>query len=328
MTPKPTKPATSKYEIAKPQAYSTFPLAQQKLPAAPAAQPVPAEVSDTASPRAPLPPARPASEDWSDAAKARPEVPPSAKDLFEPPDESRDKTLRAESITREKRAVWIVHGMGQQIPFETLDSLTNGLLDALPDQSIKPRLRTAKIGDQVLQRVELDIDGQASAGAPAKNYELHLYESYWAPKTEGVAKLSDVVSFLWDGGSRGILNFFKQFHRAMFGGMAKFTVPWRTPVWLCLALLILAALTVINGVILLAAAAQSGLFLQTIQLHWDKLTALTSCMLAVAISFGALLLFRTSASRRNYPNCGASSSACVVGPRWSLPFSRFSKRLR
>ena len=47
--------------------------------------------------------------------------------------------------------------------------------------------------------------------------------------------------------------------------------------------------TVINGVILLAAAAQSGLFLQTIQLHWDKLTALTSCMLAVAISFGALL---------------------------------------
>ena len=179
--------------------------------------------------------------------------------------------------------------MGQQIPFETLDSLTNGLLDALPNQSIKPRLRTAKIGDQVLQRVELDIDGESPTGAPAKNYELHLYESYWAPKTEGVAKLTDVVSFLWDGGSRGILNFFKKFHRAMFGGMAQFSVPWRTPVWLCLALLILAALAGINGVILLAAAAQSGLFLQTIQLHWDKLTALTSCMFAVAISFGALL---------------------------------------
>ena len=152
--------------------------------------------------------------------------------------------------------------MGQQIPFETLDSLTNGLLDALRRSAGTSRaLRSAKIGDQVLQRVELDIDGPGFAGAPAKNYELHLYESYWAPKTEGVAKLADVVSFLWDGGSRGILNFLKKFHRAMFGGMAQFTVPWRTPVWLCLALLILAALTVINGVILLAAAAQSGLFL-------------------------------------------------------------------
>jgi hypothetical protein len=287
VAPKPTDPAASKYEIAKPQTYSAFPLAPAQPPAPADAQPIPAEVRERAA-RAVAPP-KPAGEDWSDAAKARPQVFPSAKELFEPPDDTRDKTIHAESFTREKRAVWIVHGMGQQIPFETLDSLTNGLLDALPGQHIKPRLRTAKIGDQVLQRVELDIDGQASPGAPAKNYELHLYESYWAPKTEGVAKLSDVVSFLWDGGSRGILNFFKTFRRAMFGGMAKFSVPWRTPVWLCLALLILAALTVINGVILLAAAAQSGLFLQTIQLHWDKLTALTSCMLAVAISFGALL---------------------------------------
>jgi hypothetical protein len=287
---KPANPAVSKYEIAKPQSYSAFPLALQPPPAPATAQPVPAEVHERATAtRAAAPPTRPAGEEWSDTAKARPQVPPSAKDLFAPPDDFRDKSILADSITREKRAVWIVHGMGQQIPFETLDSLTNGLLDALPGQNIKPRLRTAKIGDQVLQRVEVDTDGQASASAPAKNYELHLYESYWAPKTEGVAKLSDVVSFLWDGGSRGILNFFKKFHRAMFGGMAQFTVPWRTPVWLCLALLILAALTVINGVILLAAAAQSGLFLQTIQLHWDKLTALTSCMLAVAISFGALL---------------------------------------
>jgi hypothetical protein len=290
VAPKPTNPGASKYEIAKPQTYSAFPFASPPPPAPASAEPLPSEARERGTaPRSAAPPARSTSEDWSDAAKARPQVFPSGKDLFEAPDDSRDKTIPTESVVREKRAVWIVHGMGQQIPFETLDGLTNGLLDALPGQAIKPRLRTAKIGDQVLQRVELDIDGKSSAGATAKNYELHLYESYWAPKTEGVAKLTDVVSFLWDGGSRGILNFFKKFHRAMFGGMAKFSVPWRTPVWLCLALLILAALTVINGVILLAAAAQSGLFLQTIQLHWDKLSALTSCMLAVAISFGALL---------------------------------------
>ncbi len=290
MAPTPINPSVSKYEIAKPQSYDAFPLTQPKPPTAPA-KPSPAEVSErvSAPPPPAAPPAKSAPELWSDSEKVRLQVSPSAKDLFEPPDEPTDKSVRAESVVREKRAVWIVHGMGQQIPFETLDSLTNGLLDALPNQTIKPRLRTAKIGDQVLQRVELDIDGKASAGTPAKNYELHLYESYWAPKTEGVAKLTDVAGFLWDGGSRGVLNFFKKFKRAMFGGMAKFSVPWRTPVWLCLALLILAALTVINGVILLAAAAQSGLFLHTIQVHWDKLTALTSCMLAVAISFGALL---------------------------------------
>jgi hypothetical protein len=110
--------------------------------------------------------------------------------------------------------------MGQQIPFETLDSLAAGILDVLPNPAqIKPRLRTVKIADQVLQRVEFDIDGmnEQAPGKPVKKYELHLYETYWAPKTEGVAKLTDVVSFLWDGGLRGLLNSVKSFKRAMFG---------------------------------------------------------------------------------------------------------------
>jgi len=46
-----------------------------------------------------------------------------------------DKTIGTKSAVREKRAVWIVHGMGQQIPFETLDGLTNGLMDALPQSA-------------------------------------------------------------------------------------------------------------------------------------------------------------------------------------------------
>jgi hypothetical protein len=82
--------------------------------------------------------------------------------------------------------VWVVHGMGQQIPFETLDSLANGLLDVPPNLTqIKPRWRTVKIADQVLQRVELDIDGieRGKAGELPKKYQLHLYETYWAPKT-------------------------------------------------------------------------------------------------------------------------------------------------
>jgi hypothetical protein len=48
--------------------------------------------------------------------------------------------------------------MGQQIPLETIDSLTRGVLDAVQPQVVKPRLRIVKIGNEVLQRVELDID--------------------------------------------------------------------------------------------------------------------------------------------------------------------------
>ena len=108
----------------------------------------------------------------------------------------------------------------------------------------------------------------------------------------------------------------KKFKRAMFGGMAKFSVPWRTPFWLCLALLVLAALTVINAVILMSAAAQSGLFLSTLQAHWDKLPALSSCMLAVAISFGALLFISDISKPQelsSFPGCSSDFSLDLRG---------------
>ena len=299
MSNAPSKPLPSKYEIAEPQTYDFFDIS--------AAKPSPVEVAKTPAIDSALkvtqtitetPQKKPTRELWSDSDKDAPKVKDKDKDKFEAPDESKpaiEKFAAAQEAdgTREKRAVWVVHGMGQQIPFETLDSLANGLLDVLPNPTqIKPRLRTVKIADQALQRVELDIDGtsEASAGEPIKKYELHLYETYWAPKTEGVANLTDVVSFLWDGGLRGILNSVKSFKRAMFEGMAKFRIPWFTPVYLCVALLILAALTAINGVVLAAAGAQTGLaplaFLKT---HWPQLTALASCMVAVAFSFGAML---------------------------------------
>jgi hypothetical protein len=204
-----------------------------------------------------------AREPWSDAGKeaaGTSEVKPTLEKNIAAPRAAVDATTGDQDITREKRAVWVVHGMGQQIPFETLDSLATGLLGALPNPTqVTPRLRTVKVGDQVLQRVELDINGvsEASVGKPVKKYELHLYETYWAPKTEGVARLKDVVSFLWDGGLRGILNSFKSFQRAMFGVMAPFAIRWLTPFWLCLTLLILVALTAINAVAIVTNRARN-----------------------------------------------------------------------
>jgi hypothetical protein len=48
--------------------------------------------------------------------QSAPQVFPSAQDLFEPPDDTGEKTIRAESVVREWRAVWIVHGMGRHSP--------------------------------------------------------------------------------------------------------------------------------------------------------------------------------------------------------------------
>ena len=208
------------------------------------------------------------------------------------PQETERRAVEAKKVSREVRAIWITHGMGQQIPFETVDSLARGVLSVAQPAGVEPRLRTVKIGDQVLQRVELDVDGteRDANGQPKRHYELHLYECYWAPKTEGVAKLSDTVSFLWDGASRGLLNSVHSFQRAMFGKMESFRVPPRASIWISITVLVLVALTIINGVILAAAAAKAKLApFANLDTHWERLAAIASCMIAVALTFGTVL---------------------------------------
>ena len=188
---------------------------------------------------------------------------------------------------RQKHAIWIVHGMGQQIPFETLDSLATGLRSVDGGVPKVPRLRAVKFGDQVVQRVELDVTGKSGA-----LYELHLYEAYWAPLTEGVSKLSDVISFFFDGGSRGVLNAWKNFQRAMFGGMKEFTIHKRTIAEIGATLAILLSLIAINAVIVAAGAGSLDLPITNglqIGRHWPQLTALASLMCSVALTFGAIL---------------------------------------
>lgn len=235
--------------------------------------------------------------------KARPEVPEAEEEEDRPKD---------------KRAVWIVHGMGQQVPFETVDSLAQGLLGSaklmhghLPRVTeVKFLTPGAAMKEQLTQRIELDVVAASDPGNESKTYQLHLYEAYWAPVTEGVAKVSDVVSFLFDGGMRGMLNSKKPFFRAMFPGervgahgtivpgnrnppaIETFHTSWRTPVYIGAVLLVLLALTWTNTVTLAAGAAAaklSGFSELTVQRHWPQITAIASAMCAVAVTFGVLL---------------------------------------
>ena len=161
------------YHLGKPVAHGAYSFAQAQLPTPPPPPPPP---------------------------QMAPEEPPATEAIA-----AEKRTLAAfvpaGAVTeKEVKAVWIVHGMGQQMPFETLDQLANGLMDACErDGHSRPvaMVREAKIGEQVLQRVELSLPPYVSADGKNVEIEVHLYEAYWAPVTEGVVKLRDVMSFLW-----------------------------------------------------------------------------------------------------------------------------------
>lgn len=103
-------------------------------------------------------------------------------------------------------AIIITHGMGSQIPFQSTDEIVQGLERAgLPIRTVKARTVQVE-GGPALQRVEL-ADG---------NRELHIYEAYWAPHTEGQVGIWDTVKFLLSGGLNGIVKRGRKFYRVLF----------------------------------------------------------------------------------------------------------------
>lgn len=212
-----------------------------------------------------------------------------------PPEAELTDTARARRLelrknppgTTAKRALWIVHGMGQQIRFETLEQLAEGVVRAAKDKKIEvspPGFREVRIGKTILQRVELVFEPHSP-----KPREVHLYECYWAAKTEGAVKLRDVIGFLWDGGMRGIVNYYVRFQRALFGTMTSYKLTWRTPAFLVLTLALLAALMAIDAMILATGATLTGISKTPADLPVGPLAAVAALVSAVAITFGVVL---------------------------------------
>ena len=213
--------------------------------------------------------------------------------LLRQPEEQR---VLATPGATEDRAVWVVHGMGQQVPFETLEQVADGLIAAAARAGAEcdpPGFSEMRVEKTVLQRVELGFTCRGEA-----KRIVHVYESYWAPKTEGVPKLTDVMSLLWNGGFHGLVNFFVGFERALFSRVVSFRVPWRTPVYLLAVMLLLASLVTMNTIILATGGKSLGIAhlpaLTPSELV-GPLTAVAAIVSAVAISFGALLFLATIA---------------------------------
>ncbi|HVR42611.1 MAG TPA: hypothetical protein VMS56_04125, partial [Thermoanaerobaculia bacterium] len=138
-------------------------------------------------------------------------------------------------------ALIVMHGMGQQIEFQTLDQVAQGLARAetiATGRALEPEANVVMIGDQIVRRVEIK-------GVGDEEREVHVYEAWWAPFTEGRVGLKDVTSFLWRAGIRG--GFARRWERWIFGGMVPFNVPNLSRFGIVVTLATLAAMFVINA---------------------------------------------------------------------------------
>lgn len=150
-----------------------------------------------------------------------------------------------------KLAVFVTHGMGQQVPFATLDAVFERLRLLPPFASVRPEAETVRLEGQQLQRLVLRL--------PALRREIHFYEGYWAPLTEGEVSLRDISAFLLRAGLNGILNSTTSFSRWVFGQWQPYDIPVRTWAYLVIALATIGALGLMNMVIGVVSAARATL---------------------------------------------------------------------
>ena len=76
------------------------------------------------------------------------------------PGAAADEALAGTREHKRKVALFVAHGMGQQVPFETMDCVAAGLIriakkDGRPAAAI--RAETCLVGGQKLQRIELEM---------------------------------------------------------------------------------------------------------------------------------------------------------------------------
>ena len=139
--------------------------------------------------------------------------------------------------------------MGQQLRFETLDALANGLyrediglygLNGVGTVDVAH----VQFGAERMERVEMRLRRSVT-----EYRSVDLYEAYWAPLTEGLVTLRDVVAFLLDAGVNGIKNASGTFVRRIFRQADAPLVPVRSLVFFLTALWVILSLILINAAI-------------------------------------------------------------------------------
>src|SRR5271154_278956 len=159
-------------------------------------------------------------------------------------------------------AVIVTHGMGQQVPFETIEGVAQAIWRKAGDPANQPMIRSVRLGTAGKDAAEPEIVRAelVCADAEKKPFHTHIYECYWAPITAGKVNVKDVINFLFDSGWQGLLNAEALWcHRWMFGQRQEFELKRRFLIGVfLLVIFLLLSLLAMNAVIT-AAVASHGL---------------------------------------------------------------------
>ncbi|MDD4978474.1 MAG: hypothetical protein PHI29_07565 [Gallionella sp.] len=203
-------------------------------------------------------------------------------------------SLKAEEIhplavqPKRKVAILVTHGMGQQVPFESIDTVTNGLIAAAKRHGAKVSEVNARLiqdkNKKKSQRAEFtmrDTHGQ--------DIDVHVYEGYWAPITEGNVILRDVLSFLYDAACNGIKNSSLGFTRWIFDRTVHFGIQGKAGLQLAITLTTLLSLIAINTVTTMLSGYKllaSNMTMQVSEDLFRTYTNIAGTYLVITLVFG------------------------------------------
>lgn len=166
-----------------------------------------------------------------------------------------DRLKAARHANQDVTAILVCHGMGQQVRYQTISSVAEALL-------IEARRRGATTSpvDVVLSQANDDFLARAEVKwkADGEQHEVHVYEAYWAPLTEGKVTYWETIKFLFRAGYRGFKASLRNstFDRWMFGEPKPMPINPGSSFALLVTLLSLLLVVAIIALVSLTLAAQ------------------------------------------------------------------------
>lgn len=109
----------------------------------------------------------------------------------------------AGELKSDKTAILVIHGIGQQNPYETIDQFSRGVFDYLKEKGHSGATldlnRVAREGwTEVSVRIQADppkAEQDSGKAGNGKRPLIDIYEYYWAPETQG--KISYLQTLKW-----------------------------------------------------------------------------------------------------------------------------------
>jgi len=160
-------------------------------------------------------------------------------------------------------AVLVCHGMGQQVRYETISSIAEAILEeaGTAGGTVLPvEVHLSKENGSFLARAEIHWIDKGK-----REHNVHVYEAYWAPLTEGRVTYWDTVKFLllaaWNGLKFSLPFGPRSFERWIFGGRKTMRIGRATFFALLCVLSFLALQVGVIGFVLFELAQQYKLVL-------------------------------------------------------------------